>query len=40
RAGSAQVVRSVDFGPPLHILVVPAELHEMERTYLEMFAGL
>ena len=40
RAGSGAVLRSVDFGPPLHILVVPAELHEMERTYLEMFAGL
>jgi diphthine synthase len=40
RAGSGKVLRSVDFGPPLHMLVVPAELHEMERTYLEMFAGL
>ena len=40
RAGSGTLLRSVDFGPPLHILVVPAELHEMERTYLEMFAGL
>ena len=40
RAGTAETVRSVDFGPPLHILVVPAELHDMEREYLEMFAGL
>ena len=40
RAGTAGLPESVDFGPPLHILVVPAELHEMERTYLEMFAGL
>lgn len=40
RAGSAEVVRSIDFGQPLHILVVPAELHDMERSYLEMFAGL
>ena len=40
RAGSPGVMRSVDFGPPLHILVVPAELHDMERSYLEMFAGL
>jgi diphthine synthase len=40
RAGSADVIRSVDFGPPLHILVIPAELHDMEREYLEVFAGL
>jgi diphthine synthase len=40
RAGSAEAVRSVDFGPPLHILVIPADLHDMERSYLEMFAGL
>jgi len=40
RAGSAEVVRSIDFGPPLHILLIPAELHDMERSYLEMFAGL
>ncbi len=40
RAGSALDLRSVDFGPPLHILIVPAELHDMERSYLEMFAGL
>jgi diphthine synthase len=40
RAGSGAVLRLVDFGPPLHILVVPADLHEMERSYLEMFAGL
>jgi diphthine synthase len=40
RAGSAGFMRSSDFGPPLHILIVPAELHDMERSYLEMFAGL
>ena len=39
-AGSAEKIRSLSFGPPLHILIVPAELHDMERTYLEMFAGL
>jgi diphthine synthase len=39
-AGSADRIRSVDFGPPLHIIVVPGALHEMERTYLERFAGL
>jgi diphthine synthase len=40
RAGTADAIRSVDFGPPLHILVIPAELHEMEQRYLEVFAGL
>jgi diphthine synthase len=40
RAGTAETLRRVDFGPPLHILIVPAELHDMERSYLEMFAGL
>jgi diphthine synthase len=39
-AGSAPRIRATDFGPPLHILVIPAELHDMERRYLEMFAGL
>ena len=40
RAGTAGALRSVDFGPPLHVLVVPGELHDMERLYLERFAGL
>ncbi|MDD5143451.1 diphthine synthase [Methanoregula sp.] len=40
RAGPEELVRACDFGPPLHILIVPAELHDMEREYLEMFAGL
>ena len=40
RAGPAEKIRSTEFGPPLHILVVPAELHDMEREYLERFAGL
>jgi diphthine synthase len=40
RAGSAENIRSLDFGPPLHILVIPAELHDMEQEYLERFAGL
>jgi diphthine synthase len=40
RAGPAEKIRSEEFGPPLHILVIPAELHDMERRYLEMFAGL
>lgn len=40
RAGTAAVLSLSDFGPPLHILVIPAELHDMERRYLELFAGL
>jgi diphthine synthase len=40
RAGTAEALKLIDFGPPLHILIVPAELHDMERLYLEMFAGL
>ena len=40
RAGTADALRTVDFGLPLHILVIPAELHDMEREYLEVFAGL
>ena len=40
RAGTGAVLKEVDFGPPLHILAVPADLHPMEREYLETFAGL
>lgn len=39
RAGGAGTMRETDFGGPLHILVVPASLHDMEREYLEVFAG-
>ena len=39
RAGSADIMRTTDFGGPLHILVIPAGLHDMEREYLEVFAG-
>jgi diphthine synthase len=37
-AGSPANLQSSDFGPPLHILVVPADLHPMEAEYLERFA--
>ncbi|MDD1702800.1 MAG: diphthine synthase, partial [Methanoregula sp.] len=40
RAGTAQALHGTDFGQPLHIIVIPGELHEMERLYLERFAGL
>ncbi|MEN6610419.1 MAG: diphthine synthase [Methanoregulaceae archaeon] len=39
-AGTAGRLKTVDFGDPLHILIVPGKLHEMEQAYLEMFAGL
>ena len=39
-SGTGEELRSHDFGAPLHILIVPAELHMMEREYLERFAGL
>lgn len=39
-AGDAERMKTADFGGPLHVLVVPAELHHIERDYLEVFAGL
>ncbi len=39
-AGSAEDVMNHDYGAPLHIIAVPASLHQMEREYLEIFAGL
>jgi len=39
-AGTADTLMRTDFGPPLHVLVVPGPLHVMEKEYLEMFAGL
>lgn len=39
-AGDAEEMKKHDFGSPLHILIVPAELHDMEKEYLNVFAGL
>jgi diphthine synthase len=39
-AGTADSLKQTDFGPPLHILVIPASLHVVEKEYLELFAGL
>jgi diphthine synthase len=39
-AGTADRLRAIDFGGPLHVLIVPGELHVMEREHLEAFAGL
>lgn len=38
-AGTAERMLNTDFGPPLHILVIPASLHDLEREYLQIFAG-
>ena len=37
-AGNARKLMATDFGGPLHILVIPGELHVMEHEYLKMFA--
>ncbi len=37
-AGSAEWLDEVELGPPLHVLVVPAELHPVEQEYLEAFS--
>ena len=37
-AGSGARLAGLDFGPPLHILVVPADLHPVEQEYLEAFS--
>ncbi|MEM2124745.1 MAG: diphthine synthase, partial [Methanolinea sp.] len=39
-AGTAEEIFAHDFGPPLHVLVVPGSLHVVEREYLEVFGGL
>ncbi len=39
-AGNAKEMKVFDFGSPLHILIVPATLHDIEREYLERFADL
>jgi diphthine synthase len=39
-AGTSDSLKETDFGSPLHILIIPASLHVVEREYLELFAGL
>lgn len=38
-AGSSTQLKHIDFGPPLHVLVIPGTLHEIEEEYLKIFAG-
>jgi len=39
-AGNAEEMRRFEFGAPLHIMIVPGELHDIEHEYLVRFAGL
>lgn len=38
-AGNAETLAHADFGPPLHVLIVPAALHPIEEDYIRTFAG-
>ncbi|WP_159901908.1 diphthine synthase [Salinirussus salinus] len=40
RADRLDALAGGDFGPPLHLLVVPGELHPLEREALAAFGGL
>jgi len=40
RAGSAKTLKKLDFGPPLHTIVVPGNLHFVEEEALRAFAGM
>ncbi|HKM42179.1 MAG TPA: diphthine synthase [Methanocorpusculum sp.] len=39
-AGNGEEMKTFNFGSPLHILIVPAILHDIEKEYLQRFAGL
>jgi diphthamide biosynthesis methyltransferase len=39
-ANTIEVLQTMDFGPPLHTVVIPGNLHFMEREALELIAGL
>lgn len=39
-ADTIQKLRQRDFGPPLHTIVIPGNLHFMEIEALELCAGL
>ncbi len=40
KAGKIEALQSFDFGGPLHIMVIPAELHFLEEEALQALAGL
>ena len=35
--GPVEILRKFDFGPPLHVLIIPGSLHEMEERFLSQF---
>jgi diphthine synthase len=39
RADTLGKLKEYDFGPPMHILVIPASLHFVEKEALQTFAG-
>ncbi len=36
-AGTMQQLLEVDFGPPLHCLIIPGEVHVVETEMLEVY---
>ncbi|MBI4392374.1 MAG: diphthine synthase [Euryarchaeota archaeon] len=40
KAGPLKALASMDFGPPLHAIVVPGRLHDVEAEALRILAGL
>lgn len=36
-SGTMEELRTVDFGPPLHSLVVAGEMHDMENTMYDYY---
>ncbi|KAJ3372085.1 diphthine synthase [Allomyces arbusculus] len=38
KAGTLQELLTADFGEPLHSLIIPAKMHELERDYVRLFA--
>lgn len=40
KANTIHALQAMDFGPPLHTLVIPGKLHFMEQEALELIAGL
>ncbi len=38
--GPVKKIKDIDFGDPLHIMIVPGKLHDMEQKYLENFLWL
>ncbi|HDO19561.1 MAG TPA: diphthine synthase [Thermoplasmatales archaeon] len=39
RAAPARILKGIDFGPPLHTIVIPGQLHFVEEEALQVLAG-